>query len=193
LVAHGGADLAFLNYILAQKTVPAVLSTSYGEDEQTVPLSFAKRVCSLYAQLGARGVSVLHASGDGGVTGSTVNGYCEANDGKKTVRMLPTFPASCPYVTAVGATQPSTKLGFAEEVVSPYSSGGFSDYFKRPSWQAAQVTNYLKQSKVEKTFANLFSSTGRAYPDISLLGTYYAIVLSGGREQVYGTSCSVRL
>ena len=43
------------------------MSTSYGEDEQTVPESFARRVCADFAQLGARGVTLVFSSGDGGV------------------------------------------------------------------------------------------------------------------------------
>lgn len=38
--------LTFLNYALAQSSLPHVISTSYGDDEQTVPESYAKRVCS---------------------------------------------------------------------------------------------------------------------------------------------------
>jgi tripeptidyl-peptidase-1 len=70
LTLNGDIDLNFLNYMLAQKSLPSVISTSYGDDEQTVPLSYAKKVCALYAQLGARGVTVLHSSGDGGATGA---------------------------------------------------------------------------------------------------------------------------
>ena len=55
--------LTSLTYELAQDNLPDVLSTSYGDDEQTVPESYAKRVCSGYAQLGARGISVLFSSG----------------------------------------------------------------------------------------------------------------------------------
>ena len=55
--------------------------------------------CSMFAQLGARGVSVLFSSGDTGV-GSA----CETNDGKNATRFLPIFPAACPFVTSVGGT-----------------------------------------------------------------------------------------
>ena len=50
----------------------------------------------MFAQLGARGVSVLFSSGDTGV-GSA----CQTNDGKNTTRFLPIFPAACPFVTSV--------------------------------------------------------------------------------------------
>jgi tripeptidyl-peptidase I len=59
--------LTWQQYVLAQSDLPQVISTSYDGDEQTVPLSYATSVCNGFAQLGARGISVLFASGDGGV------------------------------------------------------------------------------------------------------------------------------
>ena len=59
--------LTWVQYVLSHPNPPQVISTSYDDDEQTVPLSFAKSVCNSFAQLGARGVSLLFASGDSGV------------------------------------------------------------------------------------------------------------------------------
>jgi tripeptidyl-peptidase-1 len=49
----------WLDYILKQSKseLPLVISTSYGDDEQSVPRSYAQRVCAGMAQLGARGVT----------------------------------------------------------------------------------------------------------------------------------------
>jgi tripeptidyl-peptidase-1 len=94
--------LVFLNYILAQKTIPQVLSSSYGDDEQTVPLSYADRVCSGFAQLGARGVSVFFSSGDDGV-GKNGTCFLEQQGGKPG--FTPDFPTGCPWVTSVGGTK----------------------------------------------------------------------------------------
>ncbi|PYI19689.1 subtilisin-like protein [Aspergillus violaceofuscus CBS 115571] len=46
-----------LHYLLdlPDKDLPAVLSTSYGEEEPFVPAAYAEAVCNLFAQLGARG------------------------------------------------------------------------------------------------------------------------------------------
>lgn len=90
--------LTWLDYVLKQKDVPYVISTSYGDDEQSVPRDYATRVCSELAQLGARGVTLLFSSGDFGV-GAT--GDCVSNDGTNRPKFLPAFPASCPYVTTV--------------------------------------------------------------------------------------------
>ena len=55
-----------------------MVSTSYDDNEQTVPKSYAIRVCNSFAQIGARGVSLVFSSGDGGVGGcqtTDVNGH----------------------------------------------------------------------------------------------------------------------
>lgn len=90
----------WLQYLLAQPTLPHVISVSYADEEQTVPLSYAKRVCAAFAQLGARGVSVVVAAGDEGVG---VESAC--GSGANKTDFIPVFPASCPFVTAVGATR----------------------------------------------------------------------------------------
>jgi tripeptidyl-peptidase-1 len=85
--------LDWLKFILHQPTIPQTISTSYGDDEQTVPRDYATTVCNMFAQLGAMGSSVLFASGDFGVGA----GSCLSNDGtrKKHRRFIPMFPASC--------------------------------------------------------------------------------------------------
>ena len=88
--------LDWLDYILIQKTIPQTISTSYGDDEQTVPRDYATSVCNMFAQLGVMGVSILFGSGDGGVGGAgVVSGTCLSNDGKNRTEFLPMFPASC--------------------------------------------------------------------------------------------------
>jgi tripeptidyl-peptidase I len=61
--------LAFLLDLRNRKTqdIPKTISISYGDSEQTVPLSYAQSVCNQFAALGAMGVSFLVASGDFGV------------------------------------------------------------------------------------------------------------------------------
>lgn len=83
--------LTWLEYVLAQPHLPQVISTSYGDDEQTVPYSYAKRACADFATLGARGISLLFSSGDNGVG---ADGDCFSNDGKNTSMFLPAFPTS---------------------------------------------------------------------------------------------------
>jgi tripeptidyl-peptidase I len=96
--------LVWVNYVLGQQDVPHIISSSYGDDEQSVPKSYAERVCESFAQLGPRGKTLLVSSGDSGLGGEEATD-CEANDGKNTTISLPAFPASCPYVTTVGALE----------------------------------------------------------------------------------------
>lgn len=180
--------LEFLNAILAEKFIPQVISSSYGDDEQTVPQAYAKKVCTLFAQLGARGVSFLTASGDNGV-GPT--GDCVTNDGKNTSAFLPSFPDGCPYVTSVGATKNVSPEVAADDPRNGFASGsGFSNYFKRPSYQNNNrvVQNYI--SSLGGEFTGLFNATGRAYPDIAAQGQSFVTIWNGNIELLDGTSAS---
>ncbi|TFK25089.1 subtilisin-like protein [Coprinopsis marcescibilis] len=171
--------LDWLTYILAQPTIPQVITTSYGDDEQTVPVDYATRICNLFVQLGARGTTVFFSSGDFGVGG----GDCFKNDGSNRVEFQPGFPASCPFVTAVGGT---THVN--PEIGVNFSGGGFSRYFTRPAYQSGPVSQYLVA--LGDTYAGQFNPNGRAYPDIAAQGTGYQVVVGGHIVSVGGTSAS---
>ena len=154
--------LEYYEYLLslADGEVPWVLSNSYGDDERTVPIFYARRVCNLIAALGLRGVSILESTGDNGV-GSA----CVKNDGTNGPAFDAQFPASCPYLTAVGGTQ-----GYTREVAWVHSAGGFSNYFPRPAYQDVAVDYYLEhhmQQAMRERYEQFANLSGRAYPDIS--------------------------
>jgi len=165
--------------LLGQSSIPPVISTSYGDDEQTVPTDFATSVCNSFAQLGSRGVSLLFSSGDEGVGG----GDCHTNDGKNQTIFQPAFPASCPFVTTVGGTNRVNP-----EVAVAFSGGGFSRLFAQPSYQTTAVNGFL--AALGNTDAGLFNKAGRAYPDIAAQGLNFQIVVGGTVEPVGGTSAS---
>ncbi|KAK0186036.1 family S53 protease-like protein [Armillaria mellea] len=170
-ITDGFLDMAdFLN---AEASLPQVLTTSYGLDETVFPVSVAMRLCNAYMALGARGVSVIFASGDGGVGGGHNNSCTTFN---------PTFPASCPFVTSVGATQG------VKETSANFSSGGFSNVFARPSYQASSVATYL--TALGSTNAGRFNTTGRGFPDVAAQGQNIVIVDGGNTSLIGGTSCS---
>lgn len=170
-----------LNYLinLPDGQLPHALTTSYGEDEQSVPASYAQKVCNMFGALGLRGVSVIFSSGDAGV-GSA----CETNDGTNRTRFNTQFPASCPYVTAVGAT-----MGIEPEVAAPFSGGGFSERWPRPWWQQNAMVNYLENLGNEK-WAGLYNPWGRGLPDVAAQGSNFAAVDKGSTFLISGTSCS---
>ena len=169
-------------------TIPQIISSSYGDDEQTVPKSYALKVCSLFAQLGARGTSFLCASGDNGV-GAT--GACVTNDGKNSSTFLPSFPDGCPYVTSVGATKNVLPEVAAYDPRNKFASGGgFSNYFERPAYQNDNkvVQNYI--SSLGTQFAGLYNKSGRGYPDISAQGQHFVTIWNGSIVLLDGTSAS---
>ncbi|XP_006462127.1 hypothetical protein AGABI2DRAFT_193429 [Agaricus bisporus var. bisporus H97] len=171
--------LDWINFVLGQDEIPQVISTSYGDDEQTVPEDYATSVCNLFAQLGSRGVTVFFSSGDFGVGG----GDCLTNDGSNQVLFQPAFPASCPFVTAVGGT-----VRLDPEIAVSFSGGGFSRYFSRPSYQNQTVAQFV--SNLGNTFNGLYNKNGRAYPDLAAQGNGFQVVIDGIVRSVGGTSAS---
>ncbi|PIL32625.1 hypothetical protein GSI_05329 [Ganoderma sinense ZZ0214-1] len=174
-----------VNFLLEQDTPPPVLTTSFGVNENIIPPEVAEAVCLSFAQLGARGTSVLFASGDGGVAGTRPNDTC-GDDGL----FIPVFPATCPFVTTVGSTE-----GVSPEVAAPFSAGGFSNVFPRPAYQAAAVLGYLNAINITNDsstspLAGRFNITGRVFPDVATQGRDIAIVAAGQSTQVFGTSAS---
>lgn len=166
-------------------TIPKVISTSYGDDEQTVPQSYARTVCNQFAAFGAQGISFIFSSGDYGVGG---NDSCVSNDGQNRTTFLPVFPASCPYVTAVGGTKNYPEV-VAYDSRNGYASGsGFSNYFSTPKWQATAVERYL--DNLGDQFKDLYNSSGRAYPDLAAQGYRYLVFVNATIRSVDGTSCS---
>ncbi|KAJ7435976.1 family S53 protease-like protein [Mycena galericulata] len=157
---------------------PSVMTTSYGLNEHLYGSSMATKICNGYMALGARGISVVFSSGDGGVRGLHDSpSLCQNNT------FIPTFPASCPFVTTVGATQ-----GFAPEKALNFSSGGFSNIFPAPRYQTAAISEFLKT--LPSDFPGDFNRTGRGYPDVSVQGLNFEIVLGGAAELDSGTSAS---
>jgi tripeptidyl-peptidase I len=152
-----------------------VISISYGENEQEVPKAYAKQVCNMFGQIGARGVSLIVASGDSG-PGSA----CQTNDGKNTTRFLPGFPAGCPYVTSVGGTENNSP-----ETAVFFTGGGFSEYFSRPNWQDKAVKKYL--DKYGSEFKRYYNKDGRAIPDVAALAWNHQIMNHFNQSSAGGT------
>jgi len=104
-------------------------------------------------KLGVQGVTILVSSGDDGATAMSSTGecYCNYNCGSGVYNTywtgtswsgygyFPSFPATSPYVTAVGGTMGPNSGGTeiacqsnnAGGVIT--TGGGFSTYFETPS------------------------------------------------------------
>jgi tripeptidyl-peptidase-1 len=81
--------LPYYEYLLSKTNseLPQVITNSYGDEEQTVPESYAVRVCNLIGLMGLRGISILESSGDEGVGAS-----CQAINSTDTPQFNPIFP-----------------------------------------------------------------------------------------------------
>lgn len=174
--------LDLINHLLQLDDPPQVLSMSYADDEQSVPPSYAERVCNGFGALAARGITVIASSGDGGAAGTSY-GTCVGPSGEE--RFIPTFPASCPWVTSVGALA-------AWGGSATYSSGGFSNYFAAPTWQADNTAAYVEGvlASSSKIPAGFYNASGRGVPDVALLGDRYPVITNGGTTLQKGTSAS---
>ncbi|KAH8993849.1 subtilisin-like protein [Lactarius hatsudake] len=177
----GDPFINWLDYVLGQWNVPQTVSTTYGKPEHTVSPGYATHVCNLFAQLGVRGTSVLFATGNDGVG----HGDCLVRDssGNSRVQFLPTFPATCPWVTSIGGT-----TGYNPEVAASLSGGGFSVYFPRPSYQSNAVPTFLLN--LGGQYKGLFNPGGRGVPDIALQSMNYRFFFKNKRGRVSGTSAS---
>ena len=174
-----------------------VISTSWGSNENDQTTAYMEMICNEYMKLGLQGVSVLFSTADFGVAGNNPN-VCKGN------RFQPDFPATCPYVTAVGATQLDTNQkdiagtlasgGQPEVAINSgvKSGGGFSDYFPTADYQKDVVAAYFANSPPPYG-ADKFNANGRAFPDISLNGHAWVVVNGGSETSVDGTSASTPL
>ncbi|KAG8418402.1 hypothetical protein J3458_005820 [Metarhizium acridum] len=169
--------LQFVSYLLdlPDRDLPQVMSISYGVNEQAVPKPYALRICQIFGLLTLRGMSIIMASGDQGPGVS-----CQSNDGTDTTKFLPAFPAGCPYVTAVGATEQN----YPERAVN-FSSGGFSEYWPRPAWQEAAVSRYLAAHG--ERWNGYYNKAGRGFPDVSAQGIGYPFFNHGRNRDGGGT------
>ncbi|KAG5803365.1 hypothetical protein H9Q74_002393 [Fusarium xylarioides] len=173
----------FFRYLLGQKHLPAVIFTSYGDEEDSVPREYVELTCNMIGLLGLRGISVIFSSGDIGVGSG-----CLAPD-YKTVEFNAIFPATCPYLTSVGGT-----VDVTPEIAWEGSSGGFSKYFPRPSYQDKAIKKYMKTvSKETKKYYGPYTNwEGRGFPDVAghSVAPDYEVIYNGKQARSGGTSAA---
>ena len=179
---------------------PMVISISYGMSETQIAADYYAiyllQQFDIEAQkLGLMGTSILVSSGDHGSIGLLFsNGDGCGYDAS--------WPASSPYVTAVGATmgpEAGSHTSYIESVCSATggsvitSGGGFSIIYSRPSWQSA-ATSYLSSTGQTFTGNAYFSvpatTPTRGLPDISLMGNAYVVYVGAKLYGLSGTSAS---
>ncbi|KAF8268740.1 peptidase S8/S53 domain-containing protein [Lactarius quietus] len=185
LANAGDPFISWFSFIYKKPYIPHTISMTYFVVEQTVPPDYANAVCNLFLQLAARGVTVLCPSGNSGVG----KGDCRVHDifGNSQVKFRPTFPASCPFVTAVGGT-----MGFTRETetAAPLSGGGFSAIFEHPPYQVdgGYVQGYLQN--LGGQYEGLYNPEGRGLPDVSAQALNYVSITKGRPIYMRGTNCA---
>ena len=177
---------------------PPVLAITYAFDEASYSDAYIERQCLEFLKLGLQGTTALTGSGDRGTEDQL--GECidwdTGTPNATTGRFASVFPASCPWLTAVGGTQlQPTNRTWSEGAVFPdetsledsliISGGGFIRHFPAHEYQAGLLKHYLHSSLgLEAHFANLsiqgyFNPQGRGYPDVSALARGYLINMYG--------------
>lgn len=181
----------FVEDLLAMSKPPEVISISYGQPEIALKTNAALRTVFNTAamKLGVQGVTVIAASGDDGAQSSLARQFTCSQIHNPQIGLQVNWPASSPYVTAVGATmgvesgreettcqiqclvdgEQCSRSGAGPAITS---GGGYSAYDK-PDYQSGHV-----------------QCQGRGVPDVSLAGHAYEIVVGGRSALVDGTSAS---
>ena len=165
---------------------PGVLSISWGAPEGTNIWSdqAMSQINETLKEAAYLGVTVCVAAGDDGSSDGLDDGHAHAD-----------FPASSPYVLAVGGTTIVELNGTKADVVwmegdglradSGGSTGGaVSDVFQRPDWQ----------SSITIQSVNPGAMTGRCIPDVAAnadwVASPYLLVVDGHAEPNGGTSAA---
>ncbi|KAK5991871.1 Aorsin [Cladobotryum mycophilum] len=197
-----------------------VISISYGEGEIDVPKNYFLRQCNEWMKLGLQGTTVLVSSGDYGAgmnPGEDSPSGCLSGSGQNQTIYNPGNPVSCPYLTAVGATQlepgttiqdpegaMQTSLGPGAELFA--SGGGFSNYFPTPDYQKTAVNNYFSKHDPGHPYyitnsnatnigenGGIYNRAGRGIPDISANGANFRAFVNGSEGHWFGTSLAAPL
>jgi len=159
---------------------PSVLSVSWGGPEPTWSRDTMTSMNAELKSASDRGITVLASSGDHGLTDGMSNGQPAVD-----------FPASSPWVTAVGGSHLSASSSAIESESiwgdgGKISSGrGVSTIFDRPPWQAG-----INAPKNTQGFG------GRALPDLvadASPSTGYQVEVDGQIMVVGGTGASTPL
>lgn len=164
---------------------PAVISSSIGVCEHYLSASVSKMITTALTSAAALGVTVLSASGDQG------SSDCGIGGSSAYAKLQVDFPASSPWVTAVGGTnitldsanQTTEEVVWNDKPLVGFSGGGggYSTLFKRPSWQSGPGVNVSRNRRI--------------VPDVAMLADVmpgYAVYESGWGA-VGGTSAATPL
>jgi kumamolisin len=168
---------------------PGVLSISWGfaEDALIWTRQAMAQVNEAMKEAAMLGITICVAAGDDGSSDAISDGHAHAD-----------FPASSPYVLAVGGTTIPTKGGAQPDICwkegdglradnGGSTGGGISAVFPRPNWQEG----------IKIPSVNPGAIVGRCIPDIAANADWnaspYLLVVDGGAQPNGGTSAAAPL
>jgi len=170
-----------------QTNAPSVVSISWGDSEDGAGWTAAAldQVNEALKEAAMLGITVCVASGDDGSDDQVGDGHAHVD-----------FPASSPYVLAVGGTMLKVDDASLTETAwkdgnglrndgGGSSGGGVSAIFDRPTWQSIDVKAINPGAKV-----------GRSVPDVAAnasSATGYFLVVDGSSTVSGGTSAAAPL
>jgi kumamolisin len=172
-----------------QKNDPGVISVSWGyaEGNLTWTKQAMTQINETLKEAAVLGVTVCIASGDDGSSDAIGDGYAHID-----------FPASSPYVLAVGGTTIPVKGSNKSDITwkegdglradnGGSTGGGVSAFFLRPAWQ----------KNIKITSVNPGHVLGRCIPDIAANADWnaspYLLVVDGKAGPNGGTSAATPL
>jgi len=182
--------IAALDAVTHDKTNnPSVVSISWGfaEDAFIWTRQAMAQVNEMLKEAALLGITVCVAGGDDGSSDAIGDGHAHAD-----------FPASSPYVLAVGGTTipptPGTKLDICWKEGDGLradgggsTGGGMSAVFPRPNWQEGITIKSVNPGAI----------VGRCIPDIAANADWnaspYLLVVDGGVQPNGGTSAATPL
>ena len=150
--------------------LPKVHSLSLGASEEAVGDALMKRMNTEMAALGARGVSIVFASGD------------------SQYEVQQKYGAASPFVTSVGGIW-NGEMRDDELQADSITTGGFaaSPVNKAGDWQKAAIASFLATKGERPT---KIDPTQRAVPDLSAYDDDITVVQNGKDTAVSGTSAA---
>jgi subtilase family serine protease len=152
---------AALNHVV-DRHLAQIVTNSYGWSGELLPRGFVKPVNDTLIQAAAEGIGVYFSSGDNGDE-TSVLGFASTD-----------FPASSPWITAVGGT--SLGIGAADNRVVE-TGWGTSDYACTAGTPACTRVGWLygsgggvSQVFAKPSYQSALSISGRGVPDVAALG-----------------------
>lgn len=164
-----------------------IVTNSYGFNGENLPSGFIKPLNDTFIEASIVGIGIYFSSGDGGDE-TAILGFASTD-----------WPASSPWVTAVGGTSLGVTSGGARAVetgwgTSSYGCDGVSTCSSTGVWiygAGGGVSKIFAQPDYQTSYGgNLTGVAGRSVPDVAALADPNAGYLTGQTQTFPATGCN---